>query len=194
MSRLTGIVSYPRGAKYIVDGTEYSVGTQLYAVGVYLVVSQGSKTLSQLTLTAKNAAKFMNKLAKLKEEGKIEKVVFGAQISVKERGGMLEEHIEPWEKPEDFLSSIIISSRIDGAKFDPRPSKKAFRLYEWDWHVHRNTSNSGYVVSEYTRGVAVTGKPYDDESRAIKEAAKELKFHGRERVNENINRLPIINK
>lgn len=194
MSRRTGIVSYPRGATYTVGGTEYSVGTQLYAVGVYLVVTQGSKTLSQLTLTPKDAAKFMNKIGKLKEEGKIEKVIFGAQISVSNKDAMYEEHIEPWEKPEDYLSSIIISSKIDGAKFDPRPSKKAFRLYEWDWHVHRNTSNSGYVVSEYTRGVAVTGKPYDTESRAIKEAAKELKFHGRERVNENMKRLPIINK
>jgi hypothetical protein len=194
MSRRKGIVSYPRGATYTVDGTVYSVGTQLYAVGIYLVITQGSKTLSQSTSTPIKVAKFMKQLGTLKEEGKISTVVFGAQISVVDREGLYEEHIEPWEKPEDFLSSIIISSRIDGAKFDPRPSKKVFRLYDYDWHVHRNTSNTGYVVSEHTRGVAVDGIPKETESLAMKSAAKTLKFHGRERVQENLKRLPIINK
>lgn len=189
---MKGDITYPISCKYTVEGTEYFVATQLYKVGVYCVITQGSKTLQQLTYAPSGMKKFMNKLATLHHDGKITEISFGREITVYNNNGLLEERVEPFEEDESFDTTIALS-RDKGGIFT-RKAKIAFKLYDEVFYVHRNYANTGFIVSSFETGACVVARKYATETDAIKEARKVLLLQGKEKVQEVLSKLPKIKK
>jgi len=184
-------ITYPKSATYTADGTMYTVSTQLYQIGVYLVITQGSKTLAQHGMTPKQAKEFFDSLSDAKDVGQLTELYIGESITVQDVGGLWEEFKEQLVVDSTFITDIILSgNKVENFS---RKAKQAFKYYGFQFYVHLNYSGDYYTVSEYTRGIAVIEKNINTPERAIKAARKEILFHGKDKVTKAIEKHPILN-
>ena len=82
----TKVFKYNTSATFAFEGEQLSIATQLYQVGIYVIVNG-----HQTTLTAKGAQKLFNEIKKDFASGKIQNLVLGREIAVFDDGGLLKE-------------------------------------------------------------------------------------------------------
>lgn len=76
---------YHESITFMEDNVKYSVATQLYKIGIYLIIN--GEPGQQMSTTPAKMVAMARKLRKAEKDGKISELTFGREITVIEENG-----------------------------------------------------------------------------------------------------------